>query len=102
MRYLVVGIENSIGEFAPANSESKIQYDNYVIQVLNYETLANIKGFKTEKIKIKKVNFERLIKGQRPEDLYGKVIEVYYNQYGQFEKLNQIAQMELIIKGQES
>jgi len=89
MKLQIVGVEKSVGEFTPANSNQSIKFNNYNLYGLDYDNRNMLAGNKAVKIKLKIEEFERAC-SYSPESLVKKVVNVYYNQYGKVETIEVI------------
>lgn len=98
-KYLVLGIENSVGEFTPVGSEKTYNYNNVVLNCINYETPANNGGYKVSVLKIKKPIFDKVLETSKltRQDLIYSIVDIYYNQYTYLEKIYVIAKMDVKI-----
>ena len=97
MKYQVTGFEVSVGEFTPSNSTNSIKFNNVNLYVTDLENpLPEGCGFKCSKLKIKSDLYIKLtdrytgqLKGFGAYvNITGRVIDVYYNQYGQVSKID--------------
>ena len=97
MKYLVVGIQNSEGDFTPVGSDKTYNYNNVVLQCFNYEHGANGGGYQVEKLKIKKQVFDKVMESSKLQrgDLLYSVCDIFYNQYTSLERIVIIQKMDL-------
>lgn len=99
-KYLVLGIENSEGDYTPVGSDKSYSYNNVVLQCINYEKTANNGGYLVCNLKFKKAQFDKVMeycKLQRG-DLVFSVVDIYYNQYTYLEKIVLLAKMDVKIE----
>lgn len=86
MKLQIVGVEKSVGEFVPPNSNESIKFNNYNLYGLDYDNRNMIAGNKAVKIKLKIDEYNRVCSYQ-PADLVSHVVNIYYNQYGKVETI---------------
>lgn len=89
MKYLIIGLDNSEGDFAPAGSDKTFHYNNVLIHTINYETAANNGGYKTAILKIKANDFNNCLarSGLARGDLLYNICDIFFNQYTTLEKI---------------
>lgn len=99
-KYLVLGIENSVGDFTPVGSEKTYSYNNVILQCIDYEKPANNGGYRVTNLKFKAPQFQKVMDGCKLQrsDLIYSVVDVYYNQYTYLEKIVVLAHMNVKIE----
>lgn len=88
MKFQVMGVSPSQGEFKPAGSDQSIRYNNVNIYVVDLDSPCTV-GHQTSKLKIKSDQFNKLVP-EGMNSLYNCVIDVAYNQWGNIEKIQVI------------
>lgn len=99
-KYLVLGIENSVGDFTPVGSDKSYPYNNVILQCIDYEKPANNGGYRTTNLKFKSPQFTKVLEACKLQrgDLVFSVVDIYYNQYTYLEKIVVLAKMNVKIE----
>lgn len=85
MKFQVVGVSPSQGEFRPAGSDSSVHYNNVNLFVVDLDTSCTV-GHQTSKIKLKADKFAQLCP-EGMNNLVNQVIDVSYNQWGNVDRI---------------
>lgn len=85
MKFQVIGVMPSQGEFKPSGAENSIRYNNVNLFVVDLDSPCTV-GHQTSKIKLKAEKFNQLFP-QGMNSIVNEIIDIYYNQWGTPDKV---------------